>query len=425
MRVLIIDNSRTFLSSLRRMLAGAIDDLEATEYAPDQRGEPPASFDWSLYDLLILSQKLNVDGDGLGWLEKFRGSGGFPPTLFLLDTPDVYVSAAAIKLGAGDVLMKDDITAEGLLRAVRETLQPHQHPAVVKSGRDPGAVETLINVRAPGRRKEPEFQSEDYEFIRLIGQGAMSRVYLTKRIADEQLVVVKTIEKSLLADSHMRERFVQEAEIACAISSEHVVKTYDYHISPEYGMISMEFLPGGDLMGRIQGGITAAEAIVYARQITAGIGTLWNALIVHRDLKPSNLMFRDDGQLAIADFGIAKRLNVTYGLTVSGEVLGTPGYMSPEQIDGSKVDVRSDLYAIGVILFEMLTGERLFRSNSPHQLMYQHIYRDAPKLPERLASVQPVLDGLLAKAPEDRFDDPDALQAALKEIPLSAPDTRV
>lgn len=407
------------MSRLRRLLAAELKDLETTEYDPDQHGEPPPSFDWSLYDLLILTQELDID-DGLGWLKKFRGAPGFPPTLFLASEADVYVAAAAIKLGAGDFLLKDDVTPECLFPAIRETLRRHRHAADADtwSGLSPRATPGLEEAAAS--EKEPELSPEDYAFTRLIGQGAMSKVFLAKRVADGQLVVVKTVDRGLLADAGLRKRFTQEAEIACSVSSDHMVKTFNYHISEKYGMISMEFLPGGDLKRRMQNGITPEKALDYTRQIAAGVGVLWTARIVHRDLKPGNIMFRANGQLAIADFGIAKRLNVAHELTVAGKILGTPGYMSPEQVLGRDVDTRSDLYAVGVMLYEMLTGERPFNAKSAHSIMYQHVHSEPPKLPATLAAVQPVLDRLLAKEPPDRFEDANALRAALDQISLPA-----
>jgi len=139
--------------------------------------------------------------------------------------------------------------------------------------------------------------------------------------------------------------------------------------------------------------LTVAEAIAYAH----GEG------IVHRDLKPQNIMFRANHRLALLDFGLARELDATATLTQKGMVMATPLYMSPEQCLGQPHDARGDLYAAGVILYEMLTGKHLYEGDNASALAYQHVHGEIPKLPHRLAGYQPILARLIAKRPGDRF----------------------
>ena len=125
--------------------------------------------------------------------------------------------------------------------------------------------------------------------------------------------------------------------------------------------------------------------------------------IIHRDLKPQNILFRENGRLAIVDFGLARDLGADSSLTAHGSLFATPRYMSPEQFMGQTVDPRSDLYSLGVILVEMLTGKRVFDAENAAGLIYQHVHGPIPQLPGRLAGYQPIVDRLLAKKPEDRF----------------------
>ncbi|MGH8766364.1 MAG: serine/threonine-protein kinase, partial [Burkholderiales bacterium] len=124
---------------------------------------------------------------------------------------------------------------------------------------------------------------------------------------------------------------------------------------------------------------------------------------VHRDLKPQNIMFRESGRPVLVDFGLAKDLGSDTSLTRHGEVMATPRYMSPEQCLGQQADARSDLYSLGVIFYEMLTGQKLFGSEGPANLVYMHVHGDVPRLPVRLAGYQPIVDRLLAKKPADRY----------------------
>ena len=137
---------------------------------------------------------------------------------------------------------------------------------------------------------------------------------------------------------------------------------------------------------------------------------------MHRDIKPANLMLRTEGVLVLTDFGVAKRLEHTTGHTLQGEVLGTPHYISPEQAQAGEVGPSADLYSLGVIFYEMLTGKRVFTGETILEILSQHIIAPIPRLPEELADYQPLIDGLLAKRPRDRFEDADALLAEIDRI---------
>ncbi|HJP36452.1 MAG TPA: serine/threonine-protein kinase, partial [Gammaproteobacteria bacterium] len=154
----------------------------------------------------------------------------------------------------------------------------------------------------------------------------------------------------------------------------------------------------------------------YALNIAFGLEAIHTRNIVHRDLKPGNIMFRSDDSLALADFVISKHLGGSWDLTKTGSILGTLNYLSPEQGLGQDVDQRTDLYGLGMILFEMLTGEKAFRASSPGALVYQHLYADVPTLPEFLSQYQPIVDQLLAKDPKDRYQSASELVANLQPL---------
>ena len=242
-----------------------------------------------------------------------------------------------------------------------------------------------------------------YRVLAPVGRGGMAQVYLAEREKDGLQLALKGLDASLRDDATFRERFEQEYRLIAAIDNEFVAHIYDQGFSGEHPYIAMEFLPGGTLAARLHEGIGSLEALRIASQIARALDAIHAHGIVHRDLKPGNILFRSDGRPAIVDFGLAKDLGRSIALTQAGGVMATPRYMSPEQCLGGPVDARSDLYSLGVIFYEMLTGRRFFEDQGPAAMIAAHVHGELPRLPERLAGYQPVLDRLLARRAEDRF----------------------
>ncbi|MCB1748799.1 MAG: protein kinase [Gammaproteobacteria bacterium] len=422
LRAIIIDDSREYMVMLRRMLAETLPDIEVTEYDPDQQGKPGPNFDWSAYDVLLLDHNLGGHENGLDWLVEFQAAGPLPPTILMTAQGNDYLAARAIKLGAADYVRKQDVTTWRIGRMVRELVVDDAVTAEIdcdqtlceERARPPhlDILEELI-ARHPPRPSGPG-ASIGYRFVRLIGQGASSRVYLAERTSDDNTLVLKVIDLAHVRDVHIVERFIREAEIVAAISSPYVVRFYDFGLTPSYGFIAMEFFTRGDLKQRIERGITRDDAVNYVRHIALGLQAIHARGIVHRDLKPGNIMFRADDSLALADFGIARRLDEASDLTNAGSVLGTPNYLSPEQALGQVVDHRADLYAVGVMLYEMLTGRKPFRAESASALVFQHVHAERPILPAEFGDLQPLLDRLLAVDPAARFASAGELVSALE-----------
>jgi serine/threonine protein kinase len=165
----------------------------------------------------------------------------------------------------------------------------------------------------------------------------------------------------------------------------------------------MEYLGGGDLRNRIDKGIMERAAAQYLRQIASALSAVHEKGVLHRDLKPGNIMLRKDGSIALIDFGLAKKARLEGEITDKGEIFGTPYYMSPEQGHGTNVDERSDIYSLGVIFYEMLTGEKPFKSDTAMGIIYLHGNAPIPLLPTRFSQYQALLNMMLAKSPGDRL----------------------
>jgi serine/threonine protein kinase len=243
--------------------------------------------------------------------------------------------------------------------------------------------------------------------LRLIGEGGMSRVYLASRDADDEPLVVKILRSEIIEDKKALARFMEEYAMVERIQSRHVARIYSHGTSEGHAYLVMEFFDGGDLNKRLGGkALRADEALKLFRDLMFALGDIHEKSILHRDLKPQNLMFRADGSLAIVDFGIAKHID-SVDRTAHGEIVGTPRYMSPEQVQGRTLDLRTDIYSAGVLLFQMLTGKHMFEGETAIEVAMRHINSAAPALPEHLAQYQRLMDKLVEKDRDARFRNAD------------------
>lgn len=242
-----------------------------------------------------------------------------------------------------------------------------------------------------------------YAVIHIIGQGGQAQVFLAEREHDGLRVALKILNRSLRDDPVFRERFVREYKLVASLNSNYVARIYDQGFTGDFPYIAMEFLPSGTLAARIREGLTARAALRIASQIAQALDAIHSHGIVHRDLKPANILFRADGRPVIVDFGLARDMRINSTLTAAGQFLATPRYMSPEQCLGHRVDARSDLYSLGAVLYEMMTGDKIYDHAHSADVIAMHVHAPVPQLTGMLSVHQPLLERLLAKKPEERF----------------------
>ncbi len=253
-------------------------------------------------------------------------------------------------------------------------------------------------------REKLPLEIPGYRIDHAIGKGGQAQVYVADRVRDGQRVALKVLDRSLRHDGNFFERFQREYKLIASLQNEFVARIYDQGVAGDYAYIAMEYLPGGTLAARMHGGLPSRTALRITAQVARALDAIHGRGIVHRDLKPANILFRADGRAVIVDFGLAKNLGSNSAqLTVAGQLVATPRYMSPEQCFGNAVDARSDLYSLGVIFYEMLTGKRLYDAENVVDLVHAHMHAPVPRLPAHLAGYQPIVDRLLAKDPEQRF----------------------
>ena len=264
-----------------------------------------------------------------------------------------------------------------------------------------------------------------YEIHEVIGRGGMSTVYRAYQPSMDRDVAVKIISSELAADPEFMARFVREAQIVAHLQHPHILPVYDFGQTNDHAYLVMRLVEGGSLTGEIKQGPLANDRVIkLVRQIASALDYAHLRGIVHRDLKPSNILLDEDGNAYLTDFGIAKTINEGTGLTVTGQVMGTPTYMAPEQWRSQPVDGRTDVYALGVIIFQMLLGQAPFIAETPHGLMYQHLDMEPPTphtlRPELPLTVAPVLRKALAKQPDNRYASAGDLAGAL-DFALNTP----
>ncbi len=246
-----------------------------------------------------------------------------------------------------------------------------------------------------------------YEIIREIGRGGIATVYLAVQESLEREVALKVMSPVLVAEPNFTERFIAEGRTIAQLNHPGIVTIYDIAAENYYTYIAMEYLPGGSLREKLRDKLSEKSVLGIVYQMADALACAHDSGIVHRDVKPENIMFRANGSPVLTDFGIAKTVGSDARLTQSGIIVGTPRYISPEQADGRGTDQRSDLYALGVILYEMLAGKPPYGKGSDDSisLLYSHVHDPIPELPEEHRHLQYLVNATMAKDPDKRVSD--------------------
>jgi DNA-binding response OmpR family regulator len=392
-------------------------------------------------DLLMLAANFGASPEdaaahGLTLLRRLREQPATPAVIALAEHGNELTAVRALQLGAVDYLPKRLITPERLSTAVRVALRRVERrvarrlASLANLSRDQAAnadpAATAVPEASPAEAGTPESPAPEaadalqpagvaallaaanaevipgYTLRLKIGESEKAVVYLATSAHRGHNVALK-VSKTLRDEAAGRQFLEREYTAIMAVRSPLVVEIYDYGVHGGFEYLAMEYLPRGDLKARIQRRVSETDALHYVVQIASALQVVHEAGLVHRDLKPPNVMLRENDGVALIDFGLARSLDGNTMSTHTGVLLGSPYYMSPEQALGESLDVRSDFYSLGIICYEMLTGQRPYAGSTAMEVLQQHVSSPMPELPQSLARYQPFIARLLAKARGERF----------------------
>jgi len=404
MRFLLIDPDTEYRRVLRYHINAAWPDARIDECAPangalddslGNDGIEPAS-----YDLILLGYPADPAA-GERWLHELVERPRHPPVIVFAAQGDEFLAVDAMRAGASSYFPKHRVRHARLTDTIAEVANVVRESAAARTG-DSGLVRKL---------RQP------YELVRELHASNIATVWLARDPEDGSEVALKVIHyvPDAGGDS-LFDRFLQEYAIVAALEHPNIVRIVDLGVADDQAFLVMEYLSNGSLAERLSQPLEPGAAIACTRQIAAALVGIHGAGVLHRDLKPANIMFRDDDTLALIDFGLAKNTALDAALTGAGHIFGTPYYMSPEQGHADETDQRSDLYSLGCVVHEMLTGRRPFVAASAMGVIYKHANAPRPQLPAGLQRYQRLLDGLLAVAPDERFGSATELLTALDAL---------
>ena len=267
---------------------------------------------------------------------------------------------------------------------------------------------------------EPHQQIGDYEIVRELGHGGMGQVYLVRNLISDRIEAMKVLLPDLAQQGDLANRFMREIKVLASLDHPNIAQLRTAFTAENQLVMIMEYVEGDTLAERLQAGpFSAPDALNYIAQVLTALSYAHGKGVIHRDIKPSNMMLTPKGVVKLMDFGIA-RSTQDLGMTVTGTTLGSLDYMSPEQVKSEPTDARSDLYSVGVSLYEMVTGHHMFSATSSYSVMEAHV-KEIPKPPiEVVPNLPKALSDIImmavAKDAGHRFQTADAMRNALSQV---------
>ena len=407
-RILIVTDQYNYGRLLEQHLTTVWSDVETKVHEPTHSGRFHPGFTAAGFDCVLLDHE--VDGArGMEWLADLKQRSGFPPVMYFAPGHDIKIGQQAVVNGAAEWFMRERIHNRRFASVVSDYVSKRRDSVTLLRARaDTDKVYRFGPVTIRGQRHVAD-----------LAVGGSSMVYLAESEKAGELVVLKVLgdNDDPHVDPHQDfRRFLQEYELLLRIRHPNVVRIHEMGIADDHAYIAMEYFSAGDLRARMRNPISPEQALEYTVQIARALSAVHEVGILHRDLKPGNIMLRNDGSLALIDFGLAKHVLRSSDITAAGTIFGTPYYISPEQGHGDDVDARSDLYSLGVIFYELLMQKRPYTASTPMAIIYLHRNAPTPELSEEVKDYEPLLHKMLAKSPADRYQSADELLVALTEF---------
>jgi DNA-binding NarL/FixJ family response regulator len=345
--------------------------------------------------------------DSLLSLSRLRSQIPRFPIFVIARSGDERCAVRSLKAGATDYWPIHSISLPEIALALREVDAAASRPAPSSPPAGSRSSESYVKPIAP---------VTGYRLVKTLYESDARAVYLAEHRESPELVALK-MQRLAGVSSDDCKRFLRECKLLSQLNNRAIANVIDFGTTDEVCYLALEYFPCGSLRDRLRNPLSEAEAVNYGTQICEALRVMHAASIVHRDLKPSNLMLTQDNRLVMIDFGLARSSVVEFEITRPDTSLGSPYYVAPEQIEGQQPDARSDLYSLGVVLYEMLTGTVPFRGKSVADIVQAHLSAPVPRLPASRRQYQSLIDRLLAKAPANRFA---SAQEALVNLRASA-----
>ena len=408
LKVLIVSDRPDYRQLLAHHVTLEWPEALPAEYEPASRGPLRPGFTGAAYDAVLLDEEV-LGGRGLEWLEDLSERPHFPPIIYLAASAEQSAAERAVASGAARVLARVEFEHAQLVAMLRSVIARRRDvlAETSRAARQPPSPDRFGSVRVRGHR-----------CLRRLAVGGSSSVFLAECQRSGQQRVLKIFRQvpDVVEGGTTFERFLREYQLVAHLDHPNIARIYDIGVADDHVFLAMEYFPGGDLRARMRAPMSCRVALGHLRQLAAALGALHAIGVLHRDVKPGNVLLRDDDSLAFIDFGLARQLGLESDITGVGQIFGTPHYMSPEQGHGLPLDERSDLYSLGVVLHEMLTGEKPYVAETPLAVLYHHANAPLPRLSAPSAQLQPLLDALLAKRPADRPASAADLVARIDEL---------
>ena len=361
-------------------------------------------------DIIVLGG-IGTEIEAMSALQRLRAHESCPPIVLLVSHELGPLATSLRAAGAAAVLFKDALSQNVLADTIfRLTGRAPVHATLATVPRQYGQFAFDVD----GERVV--LAVDGYRSLATVSANPMARVMWAETIDDHTRVVVKFPLSTPYHDAAGVQQFCDRYEYLASLSGRGVVRYLDAGIAGAWPYVVLEYLAAGDLRRRMAFGLGIDATVRILYQIATALVDVHAGGFVHMDLKPENIFFRGDGSLVLIDFNISTRMNSVARCQISGDVMGSPFYMSPEQGRGLPCDGCSDLYSAGVILYEMLTGERPFSGENSAHVIFKHLHEEVPLLPRRIRHLQPIVDQLLNKDREERFANATELMAALQPM---------
>ncbi len=403
-KVSVIVGSIGYRRLLTTLIRAALPTARIEEIDPFSQTMRGSGVEFGTGSNVMVLGGIGTESEALSALERLRARDDCPPIIVLVSHDLAAQSGLLRAAGAAAIFLKDALSQNTLAAAISDLSRGQ--PAAIAPRR---YGQFMLDV--DGERVA--LAIDGYQPLVTMAANAMSHVFLAETLDGSRRVVIKLPLSTPHHDVNIVRKFCERYACLCKLNGRSVVRYLDAGIAGSWPYVVLEHLSAGDLRRRMAAGLTTVRALDILHQLAVVLADVHAAGFVHMDVKPENIFFRDDRTLVLIDFNISTPFGGV-ARSARGDVLGSPFYMSPEQGRGLPVDGRSDLYSAGVILFEMLTGERPFSGENSTQVIFQHLHAEIPLLPKRIRHLQPLIDSLLAKNPDERFADTSALIDALR-----------